>query len=49
MFEKILQKIGDFIIDMVNKANNQKDIELIYSMGLYYDDWVIRNFKIYLK
>lgn len=48
MINKILQHIADNIIKLVSKAKTEKELELIYSMGLHLDDFAIRNFNIYL-
>lgn len=48
MIKKILQHIADNMIKLISKAKTEKELELIYSIGLYLDDFVIRNFNIYL-
>lgn len=48
MIKKLLQILADITIKMISKTKDEKDLELIFSFGLYLDDFAIRNFKIYL-
>lgn len=44
----ILQPLANSVIKMINNTKNEKDLLLIFSFGLYLDNFAIRNFKIYL-
>lgn len=45
----ILQKIADFIIERLKYSNNQYEFEFWYNNGLWFDDFVIYNFGVYLE
>lgn len=48
MVKSILQKLANLIISMIDKVQNEKDLLLIFSMGLHLDNFAIKYFKIYL-
>lgn len=48
MIKKLLQILADKTIKLIGKADDEKDLEILFSFGLHLDDFAIRRFKIYL-
>lgn len=49
MKEKVLQKIADFIIEQLSKADSEDIIQFYSDFGMWLDRIAINTFEIYLK
>ena len=49
MKTKLLQSIADGIIDKLDNATNLEIFDFYFELGLWFDNFCIKNFEIYLN